>query len=206
MRESQAPVWRNAISTSAIAGRSEIAGVSRSLRPASAIARRLPTGSGPRSSPSHALNTGPVPSVRRGLTSRTGVPARSFFSDSSSVPVPFPTQASDRTQAGTSAPSRAARACQSAGRPAVRSTKRKTAPASAEPPPSPAATGRRLSSDTAQPVERGNAERVLATILSKGSLSCELNSPNDLRLSRSAGTTEISSPASTNANSVSSLW
>jgi 4-diphosphocytidyl-2C-methyl-D-erythritol kinase len=55
------------------------------------------------------LNTGPVAKGSRGLTSSTGVPARSLAIDSSSVPVPRPRQASLRTQAGTSAPSRAGR-------------------------------------------------------------------------------------------------
>ena len=204
MRARTGSVWLNAASTSAIGGHNAMALGSRSLRPSRAIVLTGPSGSGPRSIPSHPANTGPVLSGTRGLTSNTGVPVRSLSTSVRSVPVPRPMQVIERTQAGTSAPSLAARACQSSGKPSCASTIRKTAPASADPPPSPAATGKFFSSVTAQPGPCGRALSALPTILLNGSVSCVANSPIVLSSSCAATVAETTSPASTNANSVSS--
>ena len=71
IRASKGAVSPSAASTSAIGGHSRIALASRSLRPASAMARALPCGIAPRPTPSQPLNTGPVLSGWRGLTSST---------------------------------------------------------------------------------------------------------------------------------------
>lgn len=204
MRESQGPVSERASKISEIFGQRPIAGCSRSLRPSRAIWRASPCGSAPRSSPSQAAKTGPVASGMRGLTNNAGVSVRSLSMGSSSVPVPRPTQVTLSTQAGTSAPKADARSRQSSGRPCISRTIRKTAPASADPPPSPAATGRFFSNVTASPPSRGSLLSALATRLSNGLSNACANSPSVSTRSSADRRAARTSPALTNANRVSS--
>ena len=204
MRTSVAPVPRRAARTSATSGASSVAAASRSLCPSRAIRDRGPDGSGPPSAPSHRAKTAGVDSGTRGFTSRTGVPDRSLSTSSSSVPVPRPMQASLLTQAGTSAPSLAARSCQSSGKPYIRSTTLNTAPASADPPPRPAATGRRFSRLTVNPLCRGRRDRACETMLPNGASSSPAKGPVCSNLSSAASAKVSRSPSSTKAKAVSS--
>ena len=182
-----------------------IAGSVRSLR---AVRHRCGS-SAPRSTRSHPAKTGPVGTATPGFTSRIAAPARPRSTGDKISPFPIPASVSLKTQAGTSAPSGAAMAAsRSSGQSSCQNqlSRRSVAAASADPPPSPAATGIHLSSVSAalagQPPAKASARAARRTRLSP-SPTAAVNGPSTVRLSPSPTRTRIVSPKSVNAKSVS---
>ena len=143
-------------STVSICGTSAVALASRPLLPS----RQSP--SGPWSAPSQPANTSAVDSATRGFTSSTGAPASSGKSIGVSwSPAPSP-------RAGIAQQARQERRCRGRARSprhgldrcaTMTSAGAAPQPASAEPPPIPEATGRRLSSRIAAPASTPAASR-----------------------------------------------
>ena len=164
------------------------------------MSRALLVCKGPRSTPSQFANTGPVGNGSRGLTSRQASPVTSFSTCVSSIPVPVPITGMLARHDGTSAPSIAARSCRS---PAPSS--RNVAAASAEPPPKPAATGKRLSRLTRNAGNCPSPIRRAARVIRLDSVGPVVppNAPLPSKVKCSAGSIDKRSPSSRKANSVS---